>query len=132
MSKRISVEEYKETLSTYQRRVYELELVAIRTDVGDFAANNLEMRVVDIDFRKLRELRTWLLKKEHRVGEHDIPISWWQHFKRDALPGWIQRRWPVQTRHLVEREIHLCPHPNRKVDSHTNLVCFDFLDTRCS
>ena len=30
------------------------------------------------------------------------PSSWWQHFKKDCLPKWALRRWPVT---YIEREV---------------------------
>lgn len=40
----------------------------------------------------VRELKTRVLKDSYE----EIPASWWQHFKRDCLPAWFVKRWPVK------------------------------------
>ncbi len=32
---------------------------------------------------------------EH-LGQMNFPSSWWQHFKRDKMPKWFVKRWPVK------------------------------------
>jgi len=33
----------------------------------------------------------------------DLPASWWQRFKRDHMPSWFLRRWPVMVRFKILR-----------------------------
>lgn len=36
------------------------------------------------------------------VAEVEIPSSWWQHFKQDAFPAWLLRRFPVKTTKITK------------------------------
>jgi hypothetical protein len=66
-------------------------------------------------------LTGWVLRDEH---QHEVvtktmairvPASWWQMLKRDCLPAWLVRRFPVRTRGITdtfafEQEVRVCPH----------------------
>jgi 8-oxo-dGTP diphosphatase len=44
-----------------------------------------------------------------------VPASWWQMLKRDCLPAWLTRRFPVRTRDVTEtfsfeQQVRVCPH----------------------
>jgi hypothetical protein len=40
------------------------------------------------------------LARETQTVTFEVPASWWQHWKQDAAPEWLRRRWPVRTRRL--------------------------------
>ena len=51
-----------------------------------------------------------------------VPTSWWEHFKRDVMPEWFQKRFPVGLKEVRTEEVHkytnCCPHikvePNKQ------------------
>lgn len=48
------------------------------------------------------------------TGTLDIPETWWDHFKLEHFPRWMQRRFPIQYRRVVTEEsretVKVCPH----------------------
>ena len=44
------------------------------------------------------ELSCYVLKQTVSV----TPSSWWQHFKKDCMPKWFVKRWPVK---FIEYEV---------------------------
>jgi hypothetical protein len=65
-------------------------------------------------------LSVWLLQGTHPqygTTTYQIPLSWWQHFKRDNFPAWLLKRYPVKfltKEHRYEKYINVCPHSDVK------------------
>lgn len=70
-------------------------------------------------------------KEEQRTeNKHEIsvPLTWWQHFKRDKMPKWFVDRWPVKYQKItsyvvnVTRRVHTCPHINHVTPEKDHLM----------
>ena len=85
--------------------------------------NSLELRreYSYILGRMVLRLTGWVLRDEeqHEVVSKTmaikVPASWWQMLKRDCLPAWLTRKFPVRTRDVTEafsfeQQVRLCPH----------------------
>jgi len=53
--------------------------------------------------------------QEHVSLEVEYPATWWQHFKKDLMPGWFLRLFPVvNTLHTMRESVQVfkavCPH----------------------
>lgn len=35
--------------------------------------------------------------------EVEVPLTWWEHFKRDVMPKWFTKRYPIRTQ-LIKKE----------------------------
>jgi hypothetical protein len=74
--------------------------------LGSFTDARTELRVVEDTVRGMMlELRSAVLAAQVLADRQDVafemPASWWQHLKRDRMPAWFTRRWPVRTRTLT-------------------------------
>lgn len=83
-------------------------------------------------------VNAWLLRDHNlhsvvtKTVAVKIPKTWWEMLKRDHLPRWWLRRWPVQTKEVTElftfeQEVRVCPHcnidwPDRK---HLDFMTFE-------
>jgi hypothetical protein len=41
---------------------------------------------------------------------HQVPATWWDHFKQTHFPHWALDRWPVKYTRLCQTTTTLCPH----------------------
>jgi hypothetical protein len=69
------------------------------------------------------DLTAWLVRsnEKHSTISKDmvikVPLNWWEMLKRDHLPRWFVRRYPVKTKDVTEKfffeqEVRVCPHAN--------------------
>jgi len=118
--------EQKLTQSEYKQSTFTEHRLQINRDVtrlldyfpGPRTRLTLEEIYNPVINEMILELHTWLLSKKHiekQVTEHlYIPSSVWQHFKRDYMPEWFLKRFPVDyhTENIINetRTINICPH----------------------
>src|SRR5271157_5517324 len=85
--------------------------------------NTLRLNVYYDHFLKglVVDVLAWLVRStgKHSTISKDmtikIPINWWEMLKRDCLPRWFVRRYPVKTKDITEKfffeqEVRVCPH----------------------
>lgn len=41
---------------------------------------------------------------------HNVPATWWDHFKQQHFPRWALSRWPAKYTKLLHTSYPLCPH----------------------
>ncbi len=54
-------------------------------------------------------------EEEQIISWLDVPIDWWQHFKRDWFPDWLSKLCPVRYFQHTTTQIkryQICPHIN--------------------
>ena len=84
--------------------------------------NTLKLNV-DLDYilkGMMLRLTGWILRDQHKhtvtkTMSISVPTTWWEMLKRDHLPEWWKRRWPVVNHTLTkdytfEEEVRVCPH----------------------
>jgi hypothetical protein len=74
-------------------------------ELGSFTSEKAHLEAVqDRAGQMMMELRSGVLGARILSDRQDFgfeyPASWWQHFKRDKMPGWFTRRYPVRMRKL--------------------------------
>jgi hypothetical protein len=98
--------------------------------IHDVKATDFDSRYNGIDLatdRTIRELRAMLLGKKHpNRSERYVPLTWWDHFKRDVMPEWSRRWFPVKFERIVTDETRVCPHINVKYPENSR-IHIDFL-----
>ena len=82
-------------------------LATMRTGSGfrdslKLSVTDMGLRWPDISIRVKAHMLTRPLSEESETASVRVPVTWWQHFKRDVLPWRLRRRWPVKTRELSE------------------------------
>jgi hypothetical protein len=70
---------------------------------------------------------------EH-VGVHEVPLTWWDHFKLEVVPQWLKLKFPkffkVHYKILFEDRLYVkvCPHSDLKFKDHS-VVHMEWLST---
>jgi hypothetical protein len=85
-------------------RLYPFEAAVhdVLYDAGINALGEVETYVDYMGRGMAVELKATILAESGgRVTEERtvaVPATWWEMFKRDCLPNWFRRRWPVRTK----------------------------------
>ena len=77
--------------------------------------------------RTVLELRAWALTDhEDHYTTVTFPATWWEYFKKEKFPDWLLERFPIKTKEVNYKTIHVCPHTNISWDknsqSHINFI----------
>lgn len=107
---------YDKTLTT-NSRILHWQRVADQEMVSPSAIERANFTIDDLHLRDLlaARLTAWVLTdhlcERRQTVTLEVPASWWQHFKRDALPKritksqWFRKHIPVRLREMQQTVI---------------------------
>lgn len=64
--------------------------------------------------------------KVEKIGYHEQPKTWWQHFKKQYFTEKLKARFPITTEQIpiTYRFTHVCPHINTKFEQDNSHIEF--------
>lgn len=66
----------------------------------DYASNSFRIAMRNYMYQGAEGVETF----------HDVPQTWWDHFKQTHFPRWALKKWPVKYTRLCQTTTTLCPH----------------------
>lgn len=72
-------------------------------------------------------LKAYVLGESQKPIEFDaMPTSWWQMFKRDVMPRWFKKMFPVESRRVTIEAKTFYPDLKISVPNNQSRVCVVF------